>query len=223
MLRRSRKSGQGPPDPSGLRQFIFGDCDIDDWPPGDVDHGGEPWRTFVQAREAVGRGDRSRAEELWRAITAMADIESRNVLQAWHFLRSLGVAPGDDVAKLALGVVAEVAVTQGHDLLAAYRDGSVRYLNYSGAATVIDAPIPTVQAPASDMLRVGEAIAQTIGPWEDPLPPLPPGHSRVTVLTPSGPHFGQGPDEALRGEPAAAAFLDAATRTLVAVVEATRQ
>jgi hypothetical protein len=39
------------------------------------------------------------------------------------------------------------------------------------------------------------------------------------MLTRIGPHFGQGPDDALRADPAAAAFFDAATRTLLAVVD----
>jgi hypothetical protein len=35
----------------------------------------------------------------------MPDIESRHVLQAWHFLREFGVNPSDDVAPHVLGAV----------------------------------------------------------------------------------------------------------------------
>jgi hypothetical protein len=224
MLRRKRPADSGSAeDPSGLRRFIFGDCDVDDWPAEDSETTGEPWQTFDSARTALHRGDTHEAERLWRAIATMPGIESRHVLQAWHFLRSIGVSPEDDVSKIALGAVAEVAVPQGHDLLAAYQDGSVRYLNFSGAVAVIDAPLRAVQAPAREMLSIGEAIARAIGPWEGPLPEAPGGHSRISVLTPPGPHFGQGADAALRADNSAAAFLDAATRTLVAVVEATGQ
>jgi hypothetical protein len=39
------------------------------------------------------------------------------------------------------------------------------------------------------------------------------------VLTPSGPHFGQGADGVLRADPMAGAFLNAATALLVAVTD----
>jgi hypothetical protein len=43
-----------------------------------------------------------------------------------------------DQARLVLGVAAEMPVRKGHDLLAAYRDGTARYLNYSGKAVIWD-------------------------------------------------------------------------------------
>lgn len=141
------------------------------------------------------------------------------MLQAWHFLRTAGVVPEADVAKRVLGAVAEVAVRRGHDLLAVYADGSVRYLSFSGASVVIEQPIPSVADPAAELLAIGRSIADAIGPWEGPLPPLPAGHSRLTMLTPSGPHFGQGQDAALRRTPAAAPFFAAAQRTLKAVLD----
>ena len=221
VLRRTKVTDDhGPPDPSGLRRLIFGDCPVDEWPPTETAVTSEPWQSFALARAALERHDQMEATRLWRGIITMPSIESRHVLQAWHFLRSIGITPEAEVAKHLLGAVAEVAVPQGHDLLAAYEDGSVRYLNYSGAVAVIDESMPTVEAPARDMLRVGQAIVQAIGPWEGPLPTVPAGYSRLTLLTPLGPHFGQGPDAALRADQRAAVFLDAATRTLLAVVEA---
>ncbi len=221
VLRRKKgKDDHEPPDPSGLRRFVFGDCPVDEWPPTETAVTSEPWQSFALARSALERRDQLEATRPWQGITSMPSIESRHVLQAWHFLRSIGIAPEGAVAKHVVGAVAEVALPQGHDLLAAYEDGSVRYLNNSGAVAVIDEVLPTVEAPARDMLRIGQAIVQAIGPWEGPLPPLPTGYSRLTLLTPLGPHFGQGPDVALRADQQGAAFLDAATRTLLAVVEA---
>ena len=215
-----------PPDEGGetssaatLRRFIFGDCAVEEWPPPAADVQTEPWRTFALARSAIGRGANEEAQQLWRDIAEREDVEARQVLQAWHFLRSVGVAPDADTAKRVLGAVAEVAVPRGHDLLAVYADGSVRYLNFSGAAVVVDQDIPSVAGTARELLAIGQSIVNRIGPWEGPLPPLPTGHSRLSMLTPSGPYFGQGPDAALRSDPMAAAFFDAATRTLVAVVD----
>ena len=185
-------------DPTGLRRYVFCDCDVDDWPPPGTDDKGEPWSSFVRARTSLRAGKKGEAEDLWRMIASNPDLESRQTLQAWHFLRSVGAAPPEEIAKQVLGAVAEVAVTEGHDLLAGYADGSARYLNHSGAAVVIDDRIPAVENAIGKVFKVGEAIAKMIGPWEGPLPLLPPGHTRLTMLTPSGPHFGQGPDEALQ-------------------------
>jgi hypothetical protein len=172
----------------------------------------------VRARNALRSGDPFLAETLWQEVADDPDIESRHVLQAWHFLRSIGVTPPPEIAKRVYGAVAEVAVDEGHDVLAAYADGSVRYLNFSGAAILIEDRIATVDVPATEMLTIGQSIANAIGPTDNPLPPLPIGHSRLTLLTPIGPHFGQGPDGELRADSRAGPFFDAATRTLVAVV-----
>ena len=59
-----------------------------------------------------------------------------------------------------------------------------------------------------------------IGPLDQPaFPPLPAGHARVTVLTPSGPHLGQGPAEALPADPMGGPFLIAATNVLRLLVD----
>lgn len=209
-------------DPTGLRALIFGNRPIDEWPPATdaAAPEGEPWVSFLRARAAAAAGDGDEAISIWRTIADAPGLESRQVLQAWHFLRGAGVLPPAEVAKHVQGAVAEVAVGDGHDVLAAYADGSVRYLNVSGAAAVIDDTIPSVDEPARELLRVAQGIADAIGPWEEPeLPPLPVGHTRLTVLTPSGPHLGQGPDDIFGADPMAATFLGAATALLVAVTD----
>lgn len=219
---RWRKKAGGRSDPTGLRKFLYGDGDMADWPgPGAATDDTEPWVSFVRAREAHQRGATDEAEALWRAIAAQPGAESRVVLQAWHFLRSIGVAPPDDEAKHVLGAIAEVAMGDGHDVLAVYADDSVRYLNFGGRAVVIDEPIDSVTAPARALLDVGQALTGLLEPWEGRLPDLPRGHSRILMLTPGGPHFGQGPDEALQGDDVAGPFLAAATATLVAVISLT--
>jgi hypothetical protein len=224
MIRRSKPSPSPAPfadqiDSSGLRAFIFGDRPLDEWPASAID--GEPWSSFLRARAAVEAGDVDGAIAIWRAIADTPDIESRQTIQAWRFLREAAIIPPADLAKRVYGAVAEVAVPDGHDLLAAYADGGVRYLNVSGSAVVIEEPIPDVDRARDDLLLVAQTIADAIGPWEEPeLPPLPPGHTRITMLTPSGPHLGQGPDDVLRADPVADGFLTAATTLLLAVVNA---
>jgi len=120
-----------------------------------------------------------------------------------------------------LGVIAEMPMESGHDVLAAYRDGSVRYLNFSGKVAVVEPPTTKdVSDAVAAWFVVAEAIVAGIGPWEDPtLPELPAGNLRVMMLTPSGPHFGQGPADALGADPTVGQFVAAAAALLQTVVK----
>ena len=56
--------------------------------------------------------------------------------------RDHGIVPDAAIASEVLGVVVEVPIERSHDALAAYADGSVRYLNHAGGASVVDEPPP---------------------------------------------------------------------------------
>jgi hypothetical protein len=213
---RRHADDSGADGAAALRQFVYGDASIEQWVAQGTDDPGEPWASFEQARQFVQGGQLAEAAAIWRRIASTENLESRQVLQAWHFLRQADEHPTADQAKLALGVIAEVPVRDGHDLLAAYRDGSARYLNFSGRALIWeDRSATDIAALISDWLAIGQVIADAIGPWDQPgLPPLPEGQARIMVLTPSGPHFGQGESSALFADPRAAAFLNAATKLM---------
>lgn len=207
-----------------LRPTLYGDVPLDEWPAGD-DHADEPWASFVRAREHLADGDQDLAVRAWSAIAHDESLESRHRLQAWHFLRSINVNPDEGlVARQAWGVVVEVPVDGGHDVLAAYPVGGVRYLNHAGGATVLEEGQggEAVLVALAELLVAGQALADVLGPWtEAALPELPADQTRLLVLTPGGHRFGQGPDDALRQEPLAEALFSAATELLVAVVALT--
>lgn len=201
-----------------LRPGLWADRPVEAWPPGD-EVAGEPWTSFVAARRALAAGDTAAAIAAWQAITSQPDTEARNVLQAWHLLRLHGVAPAEELAGRVLGVVCEVAVGDQHDVLAGYADGSARYLNHAGGASVFDGGPPEVVARVADLLVAGQAVADAIGPWNEPgLPELPAGQTRFCMLTPGGFRFGQGPDDVLRDEVMAEPLYAAATALLVAAI-----
>lgn len=80
-------------------------------------------------------------------------------------------------------------------------------------------PGSDVAGAAHAWLEIAQTLAQVVGVWEEPaLPALPAGATRITMLTPAGPRFGQGPDAALRKDRAAGAYLAAATRVLTTVL-----
>ena len=180
---------------------------------------GAPWDGFIAAQAELAAGHHDEAVRLWLRIAARTDIEARHVLQAWTFLRQAGVAPHAEHAKDVLGVVVSVPVQHGHDVLAAYLDGSVRYINFSGAVVVVDEASQAIGEAGRELLDQGRILVRRIGPWSEPhLPPLGQGDARLMVLTPGGPHFGQGPFSALDSDPMARPVLDAAIRLLNAVL-----
>lgn len=114
--------------------MLFGSLSPELWLPSSADGAAsEPWLSFARAHQSLQAGDQAGATRSWQHVTSLEGIESRQVLQAWHFLRAVGVYPSPSEATDVLGAIAEVAVNGGHDVLAAYRDGSVRYLNHAGA------------------------------------------------------------------------------------------
>jgi hypothetical protein len=112
-----------------------------------------------------------------------------------------------------------------HDLLVAYRDRTVRYLNYAGSAVIVeDAMTSALAESLSAWFAVADALAAHVGVWDRAeLPPLPSGYTRALMLTPGGKRFGQGPDELIRNDPSAAAYLNAATSVLTEVTSLGRQ
>jgi hypothetical protein len=199
-----------------LRQTVFGDAPLDVWTAQRAGQPGQPWDSFGRARELAQAGHRDEAVRIWRQIASAGGLESRHTLQAWHFLRQAGELPPPDQARLVLGVAVEMPARKGHDLLVAYRDGTARYLNYSGKAVIWEDHSDTrIQTAITDWLTAGQVIAAAIGVWEQPsLPPLPAGDARLMMLTPGGHRFGQAPASTLSQDPKAGPFLAAATRLL---------
>lgn len=159
------------------------------------------WEQFERAAARLDSRDVFGARDALNAILATPGLESRHYLQAWHGLRGLGWQPPDGHRKHLYGVVLDIWVPGGRDTLAAYEDGSCRYLNFSGAAVVWDAPGEDARTAGlvRDLLAAGQVGAGQIGPWPYERPPLPDGHNRVSFLCDTGLHFGQGPaDELMR-------------------------
>ena len=94
----------------------------------------EPFAVFAQAFEARNTGQMEKAVELLKTLTD--GQEPRVKLLAWAALRELGTVPPPERAKEVLGVVVEVAMKGGEDLVAAYAGHTARYYNYSGAGVV---------------------------------------------------------------------------------------
>jgi hypothetical protein len=208
---------------SPIRETLFGDMPLDQWPPDGVSSDEMPWGAFVSARQHLAVGSQADAIASWQHILAHSGLEPRCYLQAWHYLRQYGQHPSPETAKQLLGVVVEVATPDGLDLLAAYPDYSARYYNYSGAGVVWEHPDTSLDSTIDQLLEASRQVVAQIGAWERARPAPPPRDSaRLSFLTPSGLHFGQGPIAALSGDPLGGRVLNLASGLMRALISKAR-
>ena len=184
----------------------------------------EPWASFQRARDLKDTGDVDAAKQAVHQILKMPELETRVCLQAWHTLRELGENPPEGKEKDVLGVVVEVGMPKGLDLVAAYRDHRARYFNYSGAGVLWERRDDSLDQLIDELLQAGAKVAQAIGPWKQARPPEPKnGVARINLLTPSGIHLGQGPVEALNQDAMGGPILSAAFGLMKRLVELTKR
>lgn len=220
-LFKKKQPWQQPP----IREVLFGDLPFSEWPneslPKPYD---EPWLSFARARDQLTAGDREGAKQTLARILAMPDLESRHYLQGWHFLRGLGEQPPAAEAKRLYGVVVEVAMPEGLDILVAYADRTARYFNYTGAGVVWERPDDSLDRNIDDLLEAGQAVAEQIGPWEKerPAPPAK-DQARINLLVPSGLHFGQGSFDVLARDAMGGPVIASATQLMQALIAKTER
>jgi hypothetical protein len=196
----------GSPPPPGA---LFGDQSLDQVIAAEPETAVSP--LFEKAKVYLERGDKREAIKALEELAQTRDIESRYRLQAWHFLRESGGRPPSHLEREVVGVVVEVGMDSGHDLLAVYADKTAHYYNYSGAGVVWERPDSSLDKPIEAVLKTAKSIVQGIGPWEGARrPPPPPGHVRLNILTPSGLYFGEGPFDDLDRDPHARPLIHAA-------------
>ena len=204
-----------------LRDALFGDTPL----PALLDHVAPeslertPWSTFAKAQRAIASGSEQDAVPL--LLSVLPGSESRVQLLAWTALRKLGHHPPPELAKQVLGVVVEVPVEDGLDLVAAYPEYSARYYNYSGAGVIWETPDARLNPQIDALLAAGQRVVDAIGPWEGdrPAPPID-GRVRLNMLTPSGLHFGEGPMDIFMRDAMAAPVIQAAFELMKALMEA---
>jgi hypothetical protein len=163
----------------------------------------------------LARGDKQAALRTLETIGLRRDLESLYRIHAWRLLRQAGGSPTASVKNDVLGVVVEVGVEKGDDILATYHDRTARYYNYSGAGVVWLRPDSSLDGLLDNVLAAANAILPHIGPWESVRrPPPTAGHMRLNILTPVGLHFGEAPMEALARDRLAGPLFDAANRLM---------
>lgn len=151
------------------------------------------------------------------ALANDARNEGRVRALAYNRLRMMGT---EVPPQKLLGVIVEVPLDDGLDVLAAFSDGGVRYLNQSGKIAVVEAEQTPLADLAKELVAVAQPIVEKIGPWkEQRLPPPKAGNVRITFLVSDGLYFGEGPYAALQADGMAGPILAKAAQLLQAVVD----
>lgn len=207
-----------------MYDLLFGDAPMHAWPASERGAEGEAWKAFIAARARWNDGDHEGAIAGWRAVLGMDGLESRHHAQAWTFLRGAGVMPEGGEATRLLGVILEVPVEAGLDILACYPDHSAYYLNHAGPAIIWAGGSDALNGTIDPVLDVARGIVARTGVWERArLEPAHGGLARVNMLTPAGLHFGQAPASVLFADPMAAPLLSAGAALMQAMMEVERR
>jgi len=169
-----------------------------------------PFQSIADASKLVDAGKKEEAIALLRRVLNAPQLETRIQLWVWSALRELGQTPDAKSAFEVLGAIIEFPSGGGYDTLAAYVDGSARYLNFSGAAIFWDAEDPAIKA-------MCQALVDSTIPASNRAKPrlslsLPRGIPQVTMLTRSGPFVIASPPDSVIG-PGAALMMELMKRT----------
>lgn len=140
------------------------------------------------------------------------NVETRPKILAYRRLAEIGKP---SAKKELMGMIVEVTIDGGLDTLAAYKDGTARYINHSEKIIIWDVPTPESRELTKKLFDEGEIIVKKIGPWDDDrLPPPAQGFVRITLLVCHELYFGEGPTEVLFNDPIGKAALGEATMLL---------
>jgi hypothetical protein len=148
-------------------------------------------------------------------LAAVGSQEGRVRCLAYSRLRQLGptVPP-----RQLLGVIIEVPLSGGLDVLAAYSEGGVRHLKQSGKLAFfegVDSLLPLVR----NFFVASSAVVEQIGATDQPRRQPPSGYNVfVSFLVSDGLYFGEGPMYAMQRDPLAGAVIQSGVELLRASV-----
>jgi hypothetical protein len=131
------------------------------------------------------------------------------------------IADGQKIDKKELfGVIVEVGLDNGLDVLASFSDGTARYINQMGGIIVWEAVDDTSNSLTKKLFNNSLNVVMQIGPWNEPRRPHPPkGTVRITFLVSDGLYFGEGTMKVLFSDPLAGPALMSAMELMKYLME----
>jgi hypothetical protein len=139
-------------------------------------------------------------------------LETRPKILAARVLAENGVV---EPVRRVMGVVVEAGLPDGLDVLAAYEDGTARYINFSEKIIIWDTPTPESEAFITSLFNTGVAVVNNIGPWDHPRKPAPAsGTIRLNFLVSDGLYFGEGLFDVLQADSLGGPVIAAAVKLM---------
>jgi hypothetical protein len=118
--------------------------------------------------------------------------------------------------KELLGVIVEVGLDNGLDVLASFSNGTARYINQTGKLLIWETTDKTSAQLTDDLFEKSRRVVEQIGPWDQPRRPWPAkGMMRITFLVSDGFYFGEGAVNSFFEDPLAKPALSAATQLML--------
>jgi hypothetical protein len=161
--------------------------------------------------------DAESSDEALQQMASDNTVEARQRAVAAHILKQRGKP---DTSKQLFGVIVEVGMDEGLDVLAAYADRTARYINYSEKLIIWETRTSASDELIDDLLAAATSLVEQIGPWDgERLPPPVVGNARVSMLVSDGLYFGEGPFEALAGDGLGGPVLKGAAKLMGFLIE----
>jgi hypothetical protein len=156
-----------------------------------------------------------------RKVAEDRSLDSRVRAVAWNKVVFLG-GQIDEQRKELLGVIVEIGTDNGLDVLAAFADGSVRYINHSGGLLVWEKlDDPTSRELINDLFTASITIVGVIGRGKYARRKYPSkGNARISFVSAAGFSFGEGEIGVLFSDPLAGPSLTRATKLLQYITQA---
>ncbi|CAN5193793.1 hypothetical protein BH20ACI2_BH20ACI2_21440 [soil metagenome] len=174
--------------------------------------------TAIESSEAI---DLSTNDGELRRLIFDPSIESRQKILAASLLSRRGIA---DPESRLFGVIVEVSLKEGLDVLAVYEDGTARYINYSGKIVIWETVTSKSRELSSALFSAVRQVDKQIRPWDgERLPPPVVGNARLSFLVGPAIYFGEGPFEVLAVDPMGGAVIERASEFMAFLVERVTQ
>lgn len=147
------------------------------------------------------------------------DPKSDSRLKVLAYNRQLSKGHKPEKKEL-LGVIIEVGLDDGLDVLASFNDGTARYINQTEKMIIWETTDETSNKLTQDLFIKSQKIVKQIGVWDKPRRPHPTiGTTRITFLVSDGLYFGEGPMDILFNDPLASPALTSATELMLYMTE----
>jgi hypothetical protein len=203
------KKAKGPyKDDSTNRIYELLFCDYDLYKSNSPSLDGYPWNVLFSTEYDVNDINN---------IIANNAVEPRVKLLAYKAIEANGGIINDTEL---LAVIVEVALEDGLDVLASFKDGTARYINQSGKILVWENDDNISNVLTKQLFEKSSDIIKQIGPWDEARKPYPQkGMLRISFLVSNKLYFGEGPIDVLFNDGLAGPALLAATNLMKYITE----